>query len=65
MLLRLHHISGLVSQQLCKTIVIYAYKNHKNKTLCFIKLSHVNCASDKHNFTLLHTLQTEQICSLR
>ena len=39
MLLTLHRISSLVALQLCKTVIIYAYKVHKHKTLCFIKPS--------------------------
>ena len=30
-LLMLHRISGLVSPQLCETVIIYAYKAHKHK----------------------------------
>ena len=51
------------SPQLCKTVIIYAYKAHKHKTLCFIKLSQVTCASEennKHNSTLLRILQAEK-----
>ena len=46
MLLTLHCINGLVSQQLCKTAILYAYKAHRHKT-CFIKLSHAKYASEE------------------
>ena len=63
----LHRTSGLISPQLCKTAILYAYKVHRHKTLCFIKLSHAKCASEEttisvwmSNFTLLRTLQYEK-----
>ena len=35
MLRMLHRISGLVVPQLCKTAILYAYKAHSHKTLCY------------------------------
>ena len=46
-ILTLHRISGLVSPQLSKTAILCAYKVHRHKTLCFIKLSHAKYASEE------------------
>ena len=66
-LLTLHCISGLVSPELYKTVILYAYKTHRHKTLCFIKLSHTKCAWEEKkisvwmsNVTLLRMLRKLQ-----
>ena len=47
MLQTLHRISGLVAPKICKTVIIYAYKAHRHKTVCLIKLSRIKCASEE------------------
>ena len=59
--------SDLLSPELCKAFILYVYKAHRHKTVCFIKLSHAKCALVEKkisgwvsNFTSLRTLQAEK-----
>ena len=69
MLWMLHCISGLVSPQHCKKVIIYAYKAHKLKhnIMFYQAFSRKMCIRGKKIriiFTLLHMLQAEKYAPL-